>query len=112
MTPEFVTQDDDDFLNAFAGANLTLAAEPFTTHVLRRVRRRVWIRRAVIGAARLIGALAAIGPSIELTAQSEIGLRTFFVQWRDVARYSQYGLTLVFLSIGVGWSILARWLAR
>jgi hypothetical protein len=104
--------DDQEFLRVFSATNAELPTEPFTANVLRRVRRRVWIRRAVLGGACLIGVLSAFSPLRDLTVQSEIGLRTLMVQWRDASWYSQYGLTMVFLSIGVGWPILTRWLAR
>jgi hypothetical protein len=107
-----MTDDDQDFFSAFSAANAELPQEPFTQDVLRRVRRRIWMRRAVLGSACVIGALSALGPLVELTVQSEIGVRTLMVQWRDASWYSQYGLTMVFLSIGVGWPMLARWLAR
>jgi hypothetical protein len=107
-----MTNDDREWLRAFASANVEVSAEPFTAHVLRRVRRRLWIRRIVLGAACAIGALSAIGPLTELTVQSEIGLRVLLVQWRDASWYSQYGLAMVFLSIGLGWPMLVRWLAR
>jgi hypothetical protein len=104
--------EDQDFQRVFSATNAELSGEPFTANVLRRVRRRIWIRRAVLGGACLIGALSALGPLGDLTVQSQIGLRALVVQWRDVSWYSQYGLPMVFLSIGVGWPILTRWLAR
>jgi hypothetical protein len=36
----------------------------------------------------------------------------FLAGWPDVSRYGRYGLTMVLLSIGLGWPILARWLSR
>ena len=107
-----MTSDDQDYFRAFASMNIELPAEPFTADVLRRVRRRLWIRRAVLGAACAIGAVSAIGPFVELWTRSELGLRTLLVQWPDAGWYSQYGLTMIILSIGLGWPVLARWLSR
>jgi hypothetical protein len=107
-----MTSEDQEDFREFASLNVELPAEPFATDVVRRVRRRLWIRRAVLGAACLIGALSAIGPFVELWTQSELGLRALLLQWRDASWYSQYGLTMAFLSIGLGWPVLARWLSR
>ena len=107
-----MTDDDREWLKMLSTAHVELPADPFTREVLRRIRRRLWIRGAVLGLACALGALSAIGPLSELIVQSEIGLRSLLVQWRDAGWYSQYGLTMVFLSIGLGWPILARWLSR
>jgi hypothetical protein len=107
-----MTRDDREYFSTFASMNAPLPAEPFTADVVRRVRRRLWVRRAVLGAACAIGAPSAIGPVVQLWSQSEIGLRALLVQWHDVTWHSQYGLTMAFLSIGLAWPIFARWLSR
>ncbi len=91
---------------AFASANTELAAEPFTAQVVRRVRRRLWIRGAVLGAACVLGVVSALGPLHQLLELVSMGLSTVAVQWRDTAWYRQYGLPVVFLS----WVSLGRFL--
>ncbi len=107
-----MSDDEKDWIAAFAPANTELAAQPFTTRVVRRVRRRLWIRGAVLGAACVLGVVSALGPLYQLLDLVSMGLSTVTVQWRDVAWYTQYGLPVLFLSIGFAWPILARWLAR
>jgi len=107
-----MSDDEKDWLAAFAAANTDFAAEPFTSNVVRRVRRRLWIRGAVLGAAFVLGVLTALGPLYELLALVSMGLRTVALQWHDTAWYMQYGLPFLFLSLGLAWPILARWLAR
>ena len=107
-----MSDDEKDWMAAFASANNDFAAEPFTAHVVRRVRRRLWIRGAVLGAAFVIGVVTALGPLYDLFQLVSMGLGTVVLQWRDAAWYMQYGLPLVFLSVGFAWPILARWLAR
>jgi len=107
-----MSDDDKDWMAAFAPANAELAAEPFTAQVVRRVQRRLWIRGAVLGAACVLGVVSAFGPLHQLLELVSMGLSTVAVQWRDSAWYAQYGLPVIFLSVGLAWPILARWLAR
>lgn len=107
-----MSDDEKDWMAAFAPANTDFAAEPFTSRVVRRVRRRLWIRGAVLGAACVLGVVTALGPLYELFDLVSMGLRTVVAQWRDTAWYMQYGLPFLFLSVGCVWPILARWLAR
>ncbi len=107
-----MSDDEKDWMAAFASANTELPAEPFTAHVVRQVRRRLWIRGAVLGAACVLGVVSALGPLQQLVDLVSMGLSTVAVQWRDTAWYTQYGLPFLFLSVGFAWPILARWLAR
>ena len=107
-----MSDDEKDWMAAFASANTELPAEPFTAHVVRRVRRRLWIRGAVLGAACVLGVVSALGPLQQLGELVSMGLSTIAVQWRDISWYTQYGLPFLFLSVGFAWPILARWLAR
>jgi hypothetical protein len=107
-----MSDDEKDWMAAFAPANTELPAEPFTAHVVRRVRRRLWIRGAVLGAACVLGVVSALGPLHQLVDLVSMGLSTVAVQWRDATWYTQYGLPFLFLSVGFAWPILARWLAR
>jgi hypothetical protein len=107
-----MADDEKDWLAAFAPANTDFAAEPFTGRVVRRVRRRLWIRGAVLGAACVLGVVTALGPLYDLIDRVAMGFRTAPVQWHDATWYMQYGLPFLFLSVGLAWPILARWLAR
>jgi len=107
-----MSDDEQDWLAAFAPANTELPAELFTADVVRHVRRRLWIRGAVLGAACVLGVVTALGPLYNLFELVSMGLGTVALQWRDTAWYMQYGLPLVLLSVGFAWPILVRWLAR
>ncbi|MEO8464464.1 MAG: hypothetical protein ABI640_03920 [Gammaproteobacteria bacterium] len=107
-----MSDDEQDWIAAFASANRELPGERFTTQVVRRVRRRLWIRGAVLGAACVLGAVSALGPLHQMWDSVSMGLSTITVQWRDVTWYMQYGLPSLFLSVAFAWPILARWLAR
>jgi len=107
-----MSDDEKDWIAAFAPANPELPADRFTAHVVRRVRRRLWIRGAVLGAACVLGILSALGPLYQMWDLVSMGLSTVAVQWHDAAWYMQYGLPALFLSVGFAWPILARWLAR
>jgi len=107
-----MSDDENDWIAAFASANTELPAEPFTAQVVRRVRRRLWIRGAVLGAACVLGGVSALGPLYQLLELVSMGLSTVTVQWRDASWYTQYGLPCIFLSVGLAWPILTRWLAR
>jgi hypothetical protein len=76
------------------------------------VRRRLWIRGAVLGGACVLGVVSALGPLYQMWEMVAVGLGSVAVQWRDVTWYMQYGLPALFLSVGFAWPILARWLAR
>ena len=107
-----MSDDEKDWMAAFASANTDFVSEPFTSRVVRRVRRRLWIRGAVLGAACALGVVTALGPLYNLFELVSMGLGTVALQWRDAAWYMQYGLPVVFLSVGFAWPILVRWLAR
>ena len=107
-----MSDDEHAWMAAFAPANPELPADRFTAHVVRRVRRRLWIRGAVLGAACVLGVLSALGPLYQMWDLVSMGLGTVAVQWRDATWYMQYGLPFLFLSLGFAWPILARWLAR
>ena len=107
-----MSDDEKDWLAAFAPANTDFAAEPFTGKVVRRVRRRLWIRGAVLGAACVLGVVTALGPLYGFFDVVSMGLRSIVAQWNDATWYMQYGLPFLFLSVGLAWPILARWLAR
>ena len=107
-----MSEDEKDWMAAFAPANQELPAERFTAHVVGRVRRRLWIRGAVLAAACVLGVVSAFGPLHQLLDLVSMGLSTVTVQWRDASWYTQYGLPFLFLSVGFAWPILARWLAR
>jgi hypothetical protein len=104
--------DDDEWLAAFAAANAELPPEPFAAKVMRRVRFRLWVRGVVIGGACVLGVVSALAPLHDLVDLVATGLSTVGVQWRETSWYTQYGLPFLFLSVGLSWPILARWLAR
>ena len=74
----------------------------FSTIVLRRIRRRVWLRRVVLATASVIGGALALGPLSELSILvSELpillsdGLLTVATSWNDPAWLAQNRMILI-----------------
>jgi len=103
---------DDEWARLFAAANVELPGDDFIVAVLHRVRRRLLIRRTVLGAALAVGALLAIGPALYFVAIARMGLELLADQWGERQWYAQYALPIAILFIGIGWPALVRWLAR
>lgn len=79
-----------------------LEDEGFSAIVLRRIRRRVWLRRAVLGAAVIVGGALALGPLSELSvliaglpAVLSEGLIATATNWNDPAWLAQNRLVLI-----------------
>lgn len=79
-----------------------LEDEGFSAIVLRRIRRRVWLRRAVLGTAVVAGGVLALGPLSELSILISgvpvllaDGLITLATSWNDPAWLAQNRLVLI-----------------
>jgi hypothetical protein len=107
-----VERDENDWAQLFAAANVELPPDEFTAQVLRRVRRQLLIRRAVLGIALAAGVLFAIGPVFYFFEIARMGLELLAEQWREPAWYGQYALPIAIVLVGIGWPALARWLVR
>ncbi len=79
-----------------------LEDEGFSADVLRRIRRRAWLRRAVLGTAAIVGGVLALGPLSELSillsglpALLSEGLVTVATSWNDPAWLAQNRVVLI-----------------
>jgi len=79
-----------------------LEDEGFSAIVLRRIRRRVWLRRAVLGTAVVVGGVLALGPLSELSILISgvpvllaDGLINVATSWNDPAWLAQNRLVLI-----------------
>lgn len=75
-----------------------LEDEGFTKLVSRRIGRRVWLRRIVLGAAVLAGGALAFGPVAELAVLLSEGLVSVATRWNDPAWLAQ-NRTLLILAL-------------
>ena len=82
--------------------------EGFSATVLRRIRRRVWLRRAVLGTAVVVGGVLAFGPLSELSVLISgvpvllsDGLITVATNWNDPAWLAQNRLILILILLAV-----------
>lgn len=66
-----------------------LEDEDFSGTVLRRIRRRLWLRRIVLGAAVVVGGALALGPLSELAILVSDGLVVATTHWNDPAWLAQ-----------------------
>lgn len=73
----------------FQTLNPPLGDEGFSDTVLRRVRRRLWLRRVVLGTAAVVGGVLAVGPLFELATLLSEGLVTAATRWNDPAWLTQ-----------------------
>ena len=74
----------------------------FSASVSWRIRRRVWLRRAVLGTAAVVGGVLALGPLSELSillsglpALLSEGLVTVATSWNDPAWLAQNRVVLI-----------------
>ena len=108
---------DDDQLDArlraiFAAVDLPPDDGGFVACVMHRIRRRVIVRHAVLGAAILLGVAVAAMPLAELATVSGTWLASRAVIWRmsdpaDLSLVWSAGVVLAGLCLGA-----YRWLAR
>ena len=98
-----VTPEEEGRLSElFEALTPPLEDEGFSALVVRRIRRRTWLRRAVLGAAVVVGGVLALGPLSQLSVLisgvpvllSE-GLVTAATSWNDPAWLAQNRLVLI-----------------
>ena len=85
-----------------------LEDEGFSAAVVRRIRRRVWLRHAVLGTAVIVGGALALGPLSELSVLlsglsvllSE-GLVTVATSWNDPAWLARNRMVLILSLLAV-----------
>ena len=98
LTPE----EEGRLSELFETLNPPLEDEGFSATVLRRIRRRAWLRRAVLGTAVVVGGVLALGPLSELSvllsglpALLSEGLVTVATSWNDPAWLAQNRVVLI-----------------
>ena len=99
-----VTREEERRLSElFRSLNPPLADEGFSGTVLRRIRRRRWLRGTVLGSAAIVGGALAFGPIYELAVLLSEGLVVAATQWNDPdwAAQHQALLTMVLLALGL-----------
>ena len=104
-----VTPEEESRLSElFEALTPPLEDEGFSAAVVRRIRRRAWLRRVVLGAAVVVGGALALGPLSELSVLvsgvpvllSE-GLVTVATSWNDPAWLAQNRMILILALLAV-----------
>lgn len=98
-----VTPEEEGRLSElFEALTPPLEDEGFSALVVRRIRRRVWLRRLVLGTAVVVGGVLALGPLSELSvliaglpAVLSEGLIAAATNWNDPAWLAQNRLVLI-----------------
>ncbi len=81
-----VTPEEEGRLSEFFQTlNSPLDEEGFSAIVLRRIKRRLWLRRIVLGTATVVGGVVALGPISELAVLLSEGLVVAATRWNDPA---------------------------
>ena len=73
----------------FQTLNPSLEDGGFSGTVLRRIKRRLWRRRIVLGTAAVVGGVLALGPLFELAILLSEGLVAAATRWNDPAWLAQ-----------------------
>ena len=115
-----VTTEEEVRLSAlFETLTPPLEDEGFSAIVTRRIRRRVLLRRVVLGAAVFIGGVLALGPLFELSVQISglsvllaEGLVSVATSWNDPAWLAQNRMVLILVVLAVASPGAVRLLER
>ena len=115
-----VTPEEEGRLSElFEALTPPLEDEGFSANVVRRIRRRVWLRRVVLGTAVIVGGVLAFGPLSELSVLisglpvllSE-GLVTVATSWNDPAWLAQNRMILIMAVLAASIPVAIRLLDR
>ena len=115
-----VTPEEEGRLSElFEALTPPLEDEGFSANVLRRIRRRVWLRRVVLGTAVVVGGALALGPLSELSVLLSgvpvllsDGLITVATSWNDPAWLAQNRMVLMLAILAVSMPGAIRLLDR
>ncbi len=115
-----VTPEEEGRLSElFEALTPPLQDEGFSANVLRRIRRRVWLRRLVLGTAVVVGGALALGPLSELSVLLSgvpvllsDGLITVATSWNDPAWLAQNRMVLMLAILAVSMPGAIRLLDR
>lgn len=115
-----VTPEEEGRLSElFEAFTPPLQDEGFSALVVRRIRRRVWLRRVVLGTAVVVGGALALGPLSELSVLLSgvpvllsDGLITVATSWNDPAWLAQNRMILMLAILAVSMPGAIRLLDR
>ena len=115
MSPE----EEGRLSELFEALTPPLEDDGFSALVVRRIRRRRWVRRAVLGTAAVVGGVLALGPLSELSvllsgvpALLSEGLITAATSWNDRAWLAQNRLILIMAVLAASMPAAIRLLDR
>ena len=104
--------DLEPFGEILRNAATPLADEAFVDGVMRRVRRRVWIRRGVLCGAVALGLVIAAPALLDFAAQAGALARAIEQRPAATAWFGAYYPEITFAAIALLWPALVRWLTR
>jgi hypothetical protein len=96
MHEEQHLREDARLSALFAAVLASPADDGFSATVVKRIRRRVWIRRAVLGGAVIIGTLLAFQPAWQLSQAAGESISHSMSHWAQVELPVDYRI------IGIG----------
>ena len=112
LTPEEEALQEARLSELFQTLTPPLEDEGFSDIVLRRIRRRLWVRRVVLGTAVVVGGVLALGPVTELAVLLSEALLTVAIRWNDPAWLAQNRAGLILALLAVAWPGAMRLLER
>lgn len=103
-----IPEEENRLSELFEALTPPLADEGFSANVVRRIRRRVWLRRVVLGTAVIVGGALALGPLSELSVLVSTapvllseGLVTVVTSWNDPGWLAQNRVVLILALLAV-----------
>ena len=101
LTPKEGTRQEARLSEVFQTLTPRLEDEGFSSRVLGRIGRRLWLRRLVLGTAVAVGGVLALGPVTELAVMLSEGLVVAATRWNDPAWLAQNQALLVLSLLAV-----------
>ena len=95
------TEEEGRLAEFFGTLAPPLEDEGFSATVLRRIRRRLRLRRLVVGTAVVVGGVLALGPLSELSVLLSESLVTVATNWNDPAWLAQNRMVLILALLAV-----------
>ena len=112
LTPEEEGLQEARLSELFQTLTPPLQDEGFGDTVMRRIRRRLWVRRVILGTAVVVGGALALGPVTELSVLLSEALVVAATRWNDPAWLAQNQALLVLALLAVAWPGAIRLLER
>ena len=95
MSSAATHEEERRIAELFQALNPPLEDDGFSGAVTRRIGRRLWLRRVVLGAAVLAGGVLAFGPLSGLSVLLSEGLVTIATRWNDPVWLEQNRMILI-----------------